>query len=383
MFSALTYINTDIIKSLWEEKTYNFNVSIEDNTSMYQIAKINNNDNVFIKTLGSCNIFNLLLFKPNLITTYDDNIYHNFLLELKIACMKTLNYNDYIDIFANMNREKFDENFNEILKYFQTDEAKKYIVENKNIFDHYLYSGKQTIQHVIKIVFNILQDKYPELKDNLDKAYENNDLIDTNLINKILDNDLETIVSNISKGISWYKYLLNEEDLVIIKNIDEQFIRDRVMSIKQNNEILNKNIYIFSYLYGKFKNPKLPSYMASIENFELVKSQLHKIYIFDGNIYEALLQTFNYNINKYFMIDDVFDYYDVNKIIDIIQKNDTKKYIIWKDKLEHNDGYHAYLKIKQKLVINSNQYLQKKLVLDKLPINKYINFAKIHNVIML
>lgn len=377
MFSALKYINMDILKSIWEEKTYNFNVSVEDNTSLYQIAKINNNDNVFIKTLGSCNIFNLLLFKPNLITTYDDNIYHNFLLELKIACIKTLKYDDYIDIFANMNREKFDDHFDKIISNFQTDEAKKYIIENKKIFDHYLYSGKQTIQHVIKIIFNILQDKYPELKDDLDRAYNDNDLIDTQLINKILDNDLETIVSNISKGMSWSKYFLNEEDLVIVKNIDAQFIRDRVLSIKQNNEILNENIYIFSYLYGTFKNPKLPAYIASLENYELVKSQLHKIHIFDGDIYEGLEQTVPFNINKYFMIDDVFDYYDADKIISIIRKNETKKYFIWKDKLEHNNGYHRYLQIKQKLIINSNEYLQKKLVLDKLPLNKYINLAKI------
>lgn len=378
MLSLLKYTNMDLIKSVFEETTYIFNISIEDNGSLYQIANIKNNDNIFIKTLGGCNIFNLLLYKPNIIVSYDDNIFHNFLLELKIACIKILAYEDYFDIFANMNREKFDKYYDFIIANMQTNEAKQYIINNKNIFDHYLYSGKQTIQHIIKLIFEILQDKYPEFKVDLDNAYHNNNPLNPELIKKIIDNDMNTIITNINKAINISKYFLKDEDLIVVNQIDEQFIKDRIMSINNNNDIINKNNIIFAYLYGNFKSPRLPSYLQSIDNYNLVKSQLHKIYIFDSDIYESLKSSNSYNINKYLLIDDVFDYYNTDRIINIIKSNNINKtkYIFWKDKLEHNE-YHPSIIMKHKLIINSKNYFQKKLITDKFPYNKYINVASV------
>jgi len=279
MMSLFKNINMDALKQFFSEKTFDFNISVEDNTALFQLAKINSTDNVFIKTLGGCNIFNILLHNPNCICTYDTNIFHNFLLELKIACIKVLNYEQFYDIFINMNRLYFDEYKAFIFAHMQTDEARKYIQDNINIFDNYLYSGKSSIQYVINILFDILNEKYPELKKQLDNSYHNNVNINHELIRKIIINDRDIIVDTIIKGMKISSYLLSKEHLVIIENITPEFIYDRINNIYNNPDILNNNKIIYAYLYSKYSSKKLQPYISSKSAFNTIKQNINKIKI--------------------------------------------------------------------------------------------------------
>lgn len=379
MLAILKNFNFDVIKQLFAEKTYDFNISVEDNTALFKLANINKSDNIFIKTLGGCNIFNLLLNNPNCICAYDTNIFHNFLLELKIACIKCLEYEQYYDIFINMNRKYFDQYKDFILLNMQTDEARKFIKDNIKMFDNFLYSGKSSIQYVINVVFDILKDKYPEFKQQLDNSYHEHINIDHQLIKKIILTDKDMIISYIMKGIKISNCILTEEHLNIVNNITEDYINDRIMTIYNNPNILNDNIIIYAYLYGQYSNKKLQPYITNKNNFNIIKQNIHKIYIFDGDFYTISKQIKSFNINKIFLIDDMFDYYDINKTISNIKdnmNNNSNTIIFWKDKLSYNNQ-HIHLQYIYNLIINSTDYFKYGLPCDNLPINKYIKVAKI------
>lgn len=377
MLSVLNNTNFEVIKQIFAEKTYDFNISIEDNNALFKLANINQSDNIFIKTLGGCNVLNLLLYNPNCICSYDTNIFHNFLLELKIACIKCLEYEQYYDIFINMNRQYFDRYKDFIFLHMQTDEARKFITDNINMFDNFLYSGKSSIQYVINVIFDILKTKYPEFKQQLDNSYHKNINIDHKLIRKIITNDKDMVISYVMKGIKMSSCILSDEYLNILNNITEDYINERIMTIYNNPDILNNNMIIYAYLYGQYSNKKLQPYIANKKNFNIIKQNITKIYIFDGKFDIVSSQLKGFNINKIFLIDDIFDYYDINIIVSNIKKNLNNNTIIyWKDKLSYYNQ-HINLQYIYNFIINSNNYFKAGLPCDNLPVNKYIKVAKI------
>ena len=62
--------------------------------------KINSEDIVFTITSGGCNALTFLLDNPKKIISLDLNPHQNYLLELKIAAMKRLSYDEVLQLFG-------------------------------------------------------------------------------------------------------------------------------------------------------------------------------------------------------------------------------------------------------------------------------------------
>jgi len=195
------------------------------------------------------------------------------------------------------------------------------------------------------------------------------------LYDKLSDVNFNYNDRNIWKLISVYIYLnrlgsSNNENII-------QF-DSRINNIYNNPDILNNNKIIYAYLYSKYSSKKLQPYISSKSAFNTIKQNINKIKIFDGEFNIVSYQLRNYNINKIILIDDIFQYYNQDMIIDCIYKNNNKNntYIFWKDKLD-DAQIHPHMNFIHKYIINSNEYFKIGLPCDNLPVNKYIKCAKI------
>src|SRR6478735_4863297 len=67
----------------------------EDPGSDQAALKIGSGDHVFAITSGACNVLGFLLYDPEIIYSVDINPAQSRILELKIAAVRTLNYEEF------------------------------------------------------------------------------------------------------------------------------------------------------------------------------------------------------------------------------------------------------------------------------------------------
>merc|ERR1711991_909887 len=85
----------NIVKS-----NYIYNLSWEDPSVDIKIYGPFKNKNISMITTGGDNVLDYLIEDPKSITTYDLNKHQNWLLELKMACIKCLSREDCLAIFG-------------------------------------------------------------------------------------------------------------------------------------------------------------------------------------------------------------------------------------------------------------------------------------------
>ena len=91
-------------------ETINYSSMNEDSNSEIKALKLSENDEVLCITGSGSRVLNLLTQKPKLIFAVDFNPCQNYLLELKIASIRHLDYEDYISflgIVPSSNRLKY------------------------------------------------------------------------------------------------------------------------------------------------------------------------------------------------------------------------------------------------------------------------------------
>src|SRR6478609_9157719 len=77
----------------------------EDPESDHAALQIKRNDAVVAITSGGCNVLGFLLFDPQVIYSIDINPAQSYLLELKIAAMKALDFEEFISFAGLKNYE--------------------------------------------------------------------------------------------------------------------------------------------------------------------------------------------------------------------------------------------------------------------------------------
>src|SRR5215216_1536055 len=114
----------------------------EDPESDHTALKIQSNDTVLAITSGGCNVLGFLLFDPELIYSVDVNPAQSYLLELKIAAIKCLDFDDFIS-FAGLQPANNRLEAYEGLKPYLTEEALGFWNTQSSILSGgFLMSGK-------------------------------------------------------------------------------------------------------------------------------------------------------------------------------------------------------------------------------------------------
>lgn len=241
------------------------------------------NKKIVTVTGSADHILNVILKGCNEITTFDINPYSKYYMELKIAAIKQLKYNDFLDFILFDTPKTFSY---EIITSLKIDEkCKKFwikeLVKNKNdglklkysdLFNTNYFDPKAKKDY--NLYFN--QHNYDIIKTRLDNV--NIIYLETNLKNLKLEDKYDYMfLSNISD------YL----DLMFENNCLENY--NKLI----NNFLKNVHYIYFAYVYDVNKNTK----RSAIDDIENVK----KIF---GNIKIETLSSAL--INKTNLLDAVF-----------------------------------------------------------------------------
>ena len=118
------------------------NVAWEDPRIDQHLLRMGAEDTLLVLTTGGCNVLDRLIDGTKHIVAADLNAAQNALLELKLACLRVLTYEQFFQLFAQSNRRLFDSLYASTLRPLLSGAAACYWDANgKAFFDNVLYAG--------------------------------------------------------------------------------------------------------------------------------------------------------------------------------------------------------------------------------------------------
>jgi S-adenosylmethionine-diacylglycerol 3-amino-3-carboxypropyl transferase len=253
-----------------------FTQNWEDPESDHAALKIKGGDAVMAITSGGCNVLGFLLFDPSVIYSLDINPSQSYLLELKIAAIKTLGFDDFIS-FAGLKQHGNRMQLYDQIKSNLSQEARAFWDQQDKILkEGFVMNGKY--ESFIKLAgkfLNLLQGKKRVAGLFKEKSQQEQEAYFENVWNTQRFHFLFRVLFN--------KRMLAKRGLVAdyfhfddgSKSFAESFYN---RSRKAFRDISIKGNYFLSlYLLGKYSNDKeVPAYLKR-ENFELIKSRVDRI----------------------------------------------------------------------------------------------------------
>jgi len=305
--------------------TYIYNQSWEDSDTDKITYKLTKNNNILMITTGGDNVLNYLINEPESIDTVDFNKHQNYLLEMKMALIQTLSWEDCIEVLCYNNYKIFINNYHTISLYLSND-AKSWWDKNKSIMKNFHYSGiVKYFSYFIKFLIYIgdLQPFVNELKysnfesqKDLYYLYKSRIQYVGNILYKC-SNILIPFIGVPTKQAN-------------LCNIHCNVWLDRIL----NQQPFHNNYFYYSYLYGEWNINCCPAYLKK-ENYNKVKDNLYKINIFTDKL-ENISKFKNKNSLKYdrVILLDHMDWMDdttiINEINNIIPFTEVDCKFCWR-----------------------------------------------------
>lgn len=286
----------------------------EDPESDHAALKIKSNDTVLAITSGGCNVFGFLLFNPAVIYSIDINPAQSWLLELKMAAIKGLGFEDFISFAGLKEHNNRLHLYNKIKPFLSKEALAFWNRQDKILPNGFIMNGKyeRFIRLAVKFI-NLLQGKKRVMGLFNEKSKEEQQIYFDNVWNTKRFHYMFTILFN--------KRMLAKRGLVAdyfhfddgSKSFAESFYN---RSKKAFRDIPIKGNYFLSlYLLGKYRNDKeVPAWLKR-ENFELIKSKLDRIKIVTADA-QGWLDT---------MLAESIDCFALSNICELMSEKDTNR----------------------------------------------------------
>ena len=300
-------------KNIINCKKFIYNIAWEDPKIDFRYLNINRNDNILMITTAGCNILNTLLQNPNKIVTVDISKCQNALLDLKIASIKNLNYEDFWKLFGVGKHNNIKRLYiKKLRKSLLLNDSKIFWDNNLSIFKKGLYvSGGSGI------IGNFLYKKY-----NLKKLTEIDDVDEQHLYYK---NEVEPYLFNTFTRIFMEKAAIqfggvpqNQIDTVCNGKCkkDEFFnlLKKNYHNLTKLCSIKNDNYFIYGILRGEFTKNNCPEYLKE-KNFQFLKENVHKIEIRTSDVTNYLKNT-KVKFTKFILLDHLDWFKDSKNILE-------------------------------------------------------------------
>ena len=255
------------------KNNYIYNLSWEDPKIDIDIYGHFKDKNICMITTGGDNALDYLIEEPNSINTFDLNCHQNYLLEMKIACIKSLEHNECFEVIGNNNYKIFLENWH-IIKQNMSPESQIWWSNNKTIMKNFIYSGSVKYAYyflnIMLIIFGIKNIFY-EISQN--PGIENQKILYHKYEKKIL---MCQKISNIFEPFLIKFIGVPEEQYNLYKN--KNFSNELFKYLLYHTDLYNDNYFYHGYFYGKFTKECCPRYLKN-EYYDIVKNNLNKINI--------------------------------------------------------------------------------------------------------
>ena len=277
---------------------------------------IQKDDVVFSITSGGCNLLNFLTDDPESVIALDLNPHQNHLLELKMAAFKNLQYTVMLEFLGVRKCDKRKEQY-ESLKTDLSESARNYWDRNpKQIergiihcgrYEDYMGLLRKCLRLIVskKTIYQFFETDDTEVRKILFEKKWNNRR--WKIFTKVL---LSRRTMSLLFDEAFFKYL--EADLSFGEHFSEK--------VKKALTLLpiRKNYFLRYILLGNYDGNYLPPYLRR-ENFELIRSRLHRINIMTDSCYNFFKQQPENSITK-FNFTNVFEWISEKEFTDLLEE---------------------------------------------------------------
>lgn len=253
----------------------------EDPESDHAALRIKSNDVVQAITSGGCNVLGFLLYDPKGIYCVDINAAQSYLLELKIAAIRSFEYKEFIAFSGIKDCNNRPELYHKVRQFLSSDAAAYWDGQSKIISQGFIMNGKY--ERFIKMAgkfLMLLQGKKKVLSLFGDKTMHEQAVYFDEVWNTKRFKYIFKILFN--------KRVLARRGLVAdyftfddgSKSFSDSFYN---RSKKGFRDIPIKSNYFLSlYLLGRYSNPnEVPAYLKE-ENYDTIKLRVDRITIITG-----------------------------------------------------------------------------------------------------
>jgi S-adenosylmethionine-diacylglycerol 3-amino-3-carboxypropyl transferase len=253
-----------------------FTQNWEDPDSDEAALKIKSGDTLFAITSGACNVLGFLLYNPKIIYSIDINPAQSRILELKIAAIQALDFEEFIAFSGIRKCGQRAALYNKIKPLLAIDSQAFWSTQHKIIKDGFFMHGKY--ENFIRIAgkfMTFLQGKSNTQKLFIEKSEQQQVEFYDDVWNTKRFHYLFKIIFN--------KRMLARRGLVAdyfhfddgSKSFAESFYKRSKKALRDIP--IRGNYFLSLYLTGKYRNEnELPPYLKK-ENYELIKSRLDRI----------------------------------------------------------------------------------------------------------
>jgi S-adenosylmethionine-diacylglycerol 3-amino-3-carboxypropyl transferase len=277
----------------------------EDTDVLIKALNIRPEDDVLSITSGGDNTLALLLQKPRTLTAIDNNPAQNYLLELKIASIKVLKYDSFLEFIGVKESHKRLEDFQKIKGYLNKEAAEWWDQRTNLIEQGIIHIGKLESYFRLfkKLVLPIIHSKATinklfELNSLEDqKAFYNNkwDNWRLHLLTRLFFS--KAVMSRIGRSKAAFRYATTND-------LGQHYL-DKSKQVITNIPIKD-NYYLDYILSGNYaEQERMPVYMQE-KYYEILKKDVDKVKIITMHINDFLSQSSDNTFSK-FNLSDIFE----------------------------------------------------------------------------
>lgn len=302
-------------------KSFIYSLAWEDPRLDFKHLNVNN-DNVLMITTGGCNVLNTLLKSPKNITTVDISKNQNALLDLKLSSIKNLDFETFWLLFGEGKIKNFNEIYKNILrKDLKLETSKTFWDKNSKIFNNGLYKcgGVSYIISYLNFMSgsDIMQvTNYSDVKEQYE-FYKSN--IENNIFNKWTKFIINFPIFSALAGVptNQIKTVCDGNNLDIMF----EMVKSSYDNVVKKYSIKDDNYFAYGLINGKLNKNNCPDYLKK-DNFEFLKSNIHKVNIVTSYVSDYLQNT-NVNFDKFILLDhlDWMNCEKINEELELIKKN--------------------------------------------------------------
>ena len=286
----------------------------EDPISDYEALKIKSQDEILAITSGGCNVLGFLQFDPKIIYSIDINAAQSYLLELKIAAIKTLNFDEFIKFSGLLNSKERLELFKKVELKLSEDALRFWKTRSKILENGFIMNGKyEGFVKFAGLFIKILQGKKRVSKLFAEKTQKQQE--------EYFDTVWDTKQFKYMFKLLFNKHMLAKRGLVA----DYFHFDDGSTSFAQSFYNRSKkafrdlpikgNYFLSLYLLGKYSSLKdVPDYLKR-EHFDTIKARIDRIKIITSDA-QGWINT---------MEDKSIDCFSLSNICELMSEDETER----------------------------------------------------------
>jgi len=258
-----------------------YSAANEDPASELRALKLEENDEVLCLTGSGARALDLLTDKPKRIVSVDYNAHQSFLLELKLAALRTLDYDHYVSFLGVRDSNRRTRDYGLLRENLSSDARCYWDVRTSSVEKGVLYCG------VWERYLRLLQLPFFFRRKLIQELFECEDLSSQSALwfQKWRDRFWVYGLRLISQRFVW-RYLLREPGIAFVPKdfpIGDYFL-ERFDHLAQNH-LLKESSFANLLFRGRFSEESLPLHLRE-EPFQTLRDNSHRIEVVTESLAE-------------------------------------------------------------------------------------------------